>query len=109
MKTKIVLRGVNFDFNKYNIRSDAAPILDQAAKTLQEAGDVTVSVNGYTDSIGSDAYNQRLSMQRANAVKAYLEAHGVPAGRLTAKGFGKSDPVASNATAEGAPRTGESS
>ena len=40
-------------------------------------------------------------MQRANAVKAYLEAHGVPAGRLTAKGFGKSDPVASNATAEG--------
>jgi outer membrane protein OmpA-like peptidoglycan-associated protein len=101
VKKKLVLRGVNFDFNKYNIRPDAAPILDEAAKTLQEAGEVTVSVDGYTDSIGSDGYNQRLSMQRANAVKAYLEAHGVAASRLTAKGFGKSDPVANNATAEG--------
>lgn len=101
IKTKIVLRGVNFDFNKYNIRPDAAPILDEAAKTLQQAGDVTVSVDGYTDAIGSEAYNQRLSMRRADAVKAYLEAHGVAGSRLTAKGFGKNDPVASNATAEG--------
>ena len=100
-KKKIVLRGVNFDFNKYNIRPDAAPILDEAAKTLQESGDVTIAVNGYTDSIGSDAYNQGLSLRRANAVQDYLAAHGVGAGRMTVKGFGKTDPVASNATAEG--------
>jgi outer membrane protein OmpA-like peptidoglycan-associated protein len=101
MKQKIVLRGVNFDFNKSDIRPDAAPILDQAAATLKEYGDVTVVVNGYTDSIGTDAYNERLSLRRAESVRAYLERRGVAAGRMTVKGFGKSDPVASNATAEG--------
>jgi outer membrane protein OmpA-like peptidoglycan-associated protein len=100
-KQKIVLRGVNFDFNKANIRPDAVPILDQAAETLKQYGDVAVSVNGYTDSIGSDSYNQRLSMRRAEAVRAYLERRGVPASRMTVKGFGKSNPVASNATPEG--------
>ena len=77
------------------------PILDEAAKTLKEYGDVTVSVNGYTDSIGTDAYNQALSMRRANAVKEYLERQGVPASRMTVRGFGESNPVASNATPEG--------
>ena len=96
-----MLRGVNFDFDKYNIRPNAAPILDEAAKTLQEYGDVNIAVNGYTDSIGSDAYNQALSLRRANAVKEYLVAHGIGAGRMAVKGFGKTDPVASNATAEG--------
>ncbi len=101
VKKKIVLRGVNFDFNKFNIRPDAAPILDEAAKTLQEYGDITIAVNGYTDSIGSDAYNQALSVRRADAVKAYLESHGVNGTRMSVKGFGKADPVASNATPEG--------
>ena len=95
------LRGVNFDFDKYNIRPDAAPILDEAARTLQQYGDVTIYVDGYTDSIGSDAYNQRLSERRANAVKEYLQSHGVAASRMTARGFGKTNPVASNETAEG--------
>jgi len=101
IKRKIVLRGVNFDFDKYNIRPDAAPILDEAARTLQQYGDVTIYVDGYTDSIGSDAYNQRLSERRANAVKEYLQSHGVAASRMTARGFGKTNPVASNETAEG--------
>ena len=101
MKRKIVLRGVNFDFNKYNIRPDASPILDEAARTLQEYGDVTIYVDGYTDAIGSVPYNQRLSERRANAVKEYLQRHGVSASRMTARGFGKSNPVASNDTAEG--------
>jgi len=100
-KKKIVLRGVNFDFDKSTIRADAVPILDEAAKTLKEYGDVTVSVDGYTDSIGTEEYNQRLSVRRADAVRAYLEHQGIAATRLTAKGFGESDPVASNATAEG--------
>jgi OOP family OmpA-OmpF porin len=101
LKKKIVLRGVNFDFDKANIRPDAVPILDEAANTLKEYGDVTVSVDGYTDSVGTDAYNQRLSVRRADAVKEYLERHGVAASRLTARGFGETNPVASNETAEG--------
>jgi outer membrane protein OmpA-like peptidoglycan-associated protein len=101
VKKKIVLRGVNFDFNKANVRPDAMPILDEAAATLKESGDVTIAVNGYTDAIGSDAYNERLSVRRATAVKDYLEQHGVAAGRMTVRGFGKADPVASNATPEG--------
>ncbi|MEO8601744.1 MAG: OmpA family protein [bacterium] len=101
VKKKIVLRGVNFDFNKSNIRPDAVPILDEAAKALKDAGEVSVAVNGYTDGIGSDAYNDKLSVRRAIAVRDYLEQQGVAANRLTAKGFGKSNPVASNETAEG--------
>jgi outer membrane protein OmpA-like peptidoglycan-associated protein len=101
MKKKIVLRGVNFDFDKYNIRPDATPILDEAARTLQEFGDVTIYVDGYTDAIGGVEYNQRLSERRANAVKEYLERHGVAASRMTARGFGKSNPVATNDTPEG--------
>ena len=101
VKKKIVLRGVNFDFDKSDIRPDAVPILEEAAKTLKSESQLTVSVNGYTDSIGTEEYNQRLSERRAGAVKAYLEKLGVTGGRLTAKGFGESNPVASNDTAEG--------
>jgi len=101
VKKKIVLRGVNFDFNKFNIRPDAVPILDEAAKTLKESGDVTVAVDGYTDAIGSDAYNDKLSLRRATAVEEYLVKQGVPASRMTVKGFGKSNPVATNDTADG--------
>lgn len=100
-KQKIVLRGVNFDFDKATIRPDAMAILDQAASTLKDAGEVQVSIDGYTDSVGSEDYNQRLSERRAEAVRAYLEQHGVAASRLTVRGFGESNPVASNATAEG--------
>jgi len=101
IKKKIVLRGVNFDFDKYNIRPDAAPILDEAARTLKDVGDVTLYVDGYTDAIGTAEYNQRLSERRANAVKDYLERQGIAASRMTARGFGKSNPVATNDTAEG--------
>lgn len=101
IKKKLVLRGVNFDFDKYDIRADAVPILEEAAKALKAEPDITVQVNGYTDAIGSADYNQRLSERRANAVKAYLEKLGVPAGRMNAQGFGKTNPVATNDTAEG--------
>jgi len=101
VKKKIVLRGVNFDFDKSNIRPDAVPILDEAARTLKEAGDVTVAVDGYTDAIGTVEYNERLSMRRATAVEQYLENEGVAASRMTVHGFGKSNPVATNETAEG--------
>jgi outer membrane protein OmpA-like peptidoglycan-associated protein len=100
-KKKIVLRGVNFDFNKYNIRPDAVPILEQACRTLKEEPSIMVSADGYTDSIGTDAYNQKLSERRANAVRQWLIKCGIPSSRISARGFGKSNPVASNATPEG--------
>ena len=98
---KIVLRGVNFDFNKSNIRADARPILDEAIRTLQEERDINISVEGHTDAIGSDAYNQKLSVRRAQSVASYLEHGGISHSRMTVEGFGESRPVASNATADG--------
>jgi OOP family OmpA-OmpF porin len=96
-----VLRGINFDFNKSNIKREFEPVLDEAARILQENPAVRVSVEGHTDSIGSEAYNQRLSERRANAVKRYLVAHGVAADRLEAVGKGESQPVAPNRTPDG--------
>ena len=101
LKKKIVLRGVHFDFNKATIRADAQPILDEAVATLQQEGGVAVIAEGYTDSIGSDTYNAQLSLQRANAVRDYLTRGGIAADRISVEGFGKSHPVASNATADG--------
>jgi outer membrane protein OmpA-like peptidoglycan-associated protein len=101
VKEKIVLRGVHFDFNKATIRADAKPILDQAAATLKEHASVAVTVEGHTDSIGSDTYNQKLSVRRAAAVREYLAGQGVDASRMTVVGKGESDPVASNDTADG--------
>lgn len=98
---KIVLRGVNFDFNKSNIRADARPILDEAIRTLQEEHDVALSVEGHTDAIGSDAYNQKLSERRARSVADYLAAGGIHRNRMHIEGFGETKPVASNATDDG--------
>lgn len=98
---KLVLRGVHFDFDKYNLRPEAKPILDEAAKILNENPELSVEVQGYTDSIGTDAYNLALSDRRANTVKDYLVSQGVAASRLTVEGFGEADPVATNDTEEG--------
>jgi outer membrane protein OmpA-like peptidoglycan-associated protein len=98
---RIILRGVHFDFNKYNIRPDAVPIIDEAAEILTKHPDVTVDVNGYCDIIGGVAYNQRLSERRANSVARYLEGKGIPANRLVTHGYGKTHFVATNRTAEG--------
>jgi len=100
-KKKLILRGVNFDFDKATLQPAGVPILQEAAKILKENPTVSVQVQGYTDAIGSVAYNLRLSDRRANTVKGFLVKEGVAASRLTTKGFGKSDPVATNETAEG--------
>jgi outer membrane protein OmpA-like peptidoglycan-associated protein len=99
-REKIVLRGVNFDFDKANIRPDAAVILDEAVHLLGSSGP-SVSVEGHTDAIGTDAYNQGLSERRANSVKKYLVEHGVDGSRLSTVGYGESRPIASNETREG--------
>ena len=100
-REKLVLRGVHFDFDKSNIRPEDESVLDEAASTLKEQPGVSIYVDGYCDAIGSEEYNQKLSERRAGSVAAYLEDHGIPAGRLTPRGFGKTHFVASNDTADG--------
>ena len=99
---KIILRGVNFDFDKDDIRPDAAVILDEAARILTgtHAGS-RVRIEGHADATGPDAYNQGLSERRASSVRSYLVTQGVEASKLTAVGYGESRPIASNDTSEG--------
>lgn len=98
---KWVLVGVNFDFNSAKISPESYPILYDAAKTLLSQSDVRVEIQGYTDNIGSESYNMKLSQMRADAVKAYLQSKGIAASRLRAVGYGESNPVADNKTADG--------
>jgi len=100
-KEKIVLRGVHFDFNKANIRPGDAAILDEASEILKSHQSLTVNVNGYCDAIGSEEYNLKLSQRRADSVARYLEEHGVPESHLIPRGYGKTNFVAGNDTAEG--------
>lgn len=98
---RIVLRGVHFDFDKSDIRPDSRPILDEAAEALRENPNIRISVEGYTDSVGSDAYNEKLSVRRAEAVFRYLVNHGVAPERMEVIGYGESRPVADNDTESG--------
>jgi len=98
---KLVLEGVNFDFDKAVIRQEDFAKLDRDVATLKTWGDVNVEVAGHTCNIGTDNYNMGLSRRRAEAVRNYLISKGVSADRLTARGYGESQPVASNATLQG--------
>jgi OOP family OmpA-OmpF porin len=101
---RLTLLGVNFDFNKATLRPESTAVLQKAAATLQALPKLKLEVQGHTDSVGDDAYNARLSNQRAEAVRAWLAGHGVAADRLSSKGYGKSTPIASNDSDEGRAR-----
>jgi OOP family OmpA-OmpF porin len=101
VREKLVLRGVNFDFNQTNIRPGEAAVLDEAITTLKAHPGVVIDVNGYTDSIGDVEYNHRLSEFRGNAVANYLLTGGILATQLRVHGYGKTGFVATNDTAEG--------
>lgn len=75
--------------------------MDRLVTFMDENKDKKVTLSGYTDSIGTAAYNQKLSERRANSVKAYLVKKGVAANRITAQGFGKTKPIADNKTRQG--------
>jgi OOP family OmpA-OmpF porin len=100
--TKLATLGsANFDFNKATVKPEGRKILEDAVKTLKDNPDVKVVVEGHTDSVGSDAYNLKLSQRRAKAVADYLVSEGVASSRVRVEGFGKSKPIADNKTAEG--------
>ena len=92
---------MHFNFNKYFIRAVDKPVLDEAAETLKANPNVKIYVNGYCDAIGGVKYNLKLSQRRAESVAAYLEDKGIPSSQLIPQGFGKTNFVASNKTAEG--------
>lgn len=98
---RVAFGGVNFDFNKATIRSEAQGVLDQWAGRLAQCEDVALQIEGHTDSVGPEAYNQTLSERRANSVRDYMVGRGITAGRLNAVGRGETRPVASNSTADG--------
>ena len=99
----LVLRDANFDVGKSALRRAARVTLDSLAHELNrpDARTLNITITGYTDSVGSDAYNMKLGMARAVSVQTYLAAHGVNASRMTADSKGEADPVATNSTAAG--------
>ncbi len=98
---EVVLRGVNFETASAKLTPGSSKILDEVVTTLKQRGQSKAEINGYTDSIGKPDYNLKLSQRRAEAVVAYLVAHGIDASLLSAKGYGEDNPVEDNKTASG--------
>jgi outer membrane protein OmpA-like peptidoglycan-associated protein len=92
---------VLFDFNKYTLKPDAREKLAKISGILIAYPNLKVQVEGYTDNIGSDDYNQKLSEERADGVRDYLVSQSVPQNNVTAQGYGEGDPVADNSTSSG--------
>lgn len=97
----IVLRGVNFEFDKATLTVNAKSILDGVASALESRPDIKIELGGHTDGKGSDSYNAKLSDRRAKSVKQYLVDKGIATDRMSTKGYGESVPVASNDTDDG--------
>ena len=92
---------ITFDSNDANIKPAFQPVLNSIAKVINEYSKTMVQVNGYTDSTGSAATNNSLSLMRANSISNYLRLRGVNGNRIVSNGYGSSNPIASNATAAG--------
>jgi outer membrane protein OmpA-like peptidoglycan-associated protein len=92
---------VTFAFDSAKLNPQFGSVLDKVAATLVEYNKTVIQVAGHTDSTGSKAYNMKLSEERANSVKGYLETKGVPSARMVTIGAGPDYPVADNSTAEG--------
>lgn len=95
------LEGIRFPFDKSDIIPTPNPILDRAVEILKAYPHVKVEIHGHTDSIGSEEYNMKLGLRRAEAVKKYLVDHGINPDNLITKSFGETKPIATNDTKEG--------
>jgi len=92
---------IHFEFNRAVIRSDSFGILNTVAQVMRDFPDITLEIQGHTDSRGHDDYNMTLSQQRADAVRQYLVEQGIAASRMTSRGYGESQPIESNRTSTG--------
>src|SRR6202012_2040705 len=100
-KSSLTLEGVNFAFNKADLTAESKPVLDGVADGLKKHPRVKVEIQGHTDSVGKAAYNLKLSQRRAQSVLDYLLQDGVSPDQMVAKGYGETQPVASNKDADG--------
>jgi len=98
------INDIYFDFNKFDLTNGSKAVLDQLIEFLDENPKIQIQIQGYTDNIGNDIENLRLSENRARSVYNYLVDKGIKSTRLTYKGFGKTLPVANNDTEEGRAR-----
>ncbi len=98
---KIVTHGINFDVDKSIIKPESMGTLNMIVQIMKDNPDLKFDVEGFTDNSGNPAHNLTLSDARANAVKAQLISMGISASRLTAKGFGETNPISDNNTPEG--------
>lgn len=93
---------IQFETNKAVIKAESFGLLDEITAAVKEAAQIKkLSIEGHTDDVGADKYNQKLSEQRAASVKQYLVEHGVDAARLDSKGWGEAKPIGDNKTEEG--------
>jgi outer membrane protein OmpA-like peptidoglycan-associated protein len=97
----MVLEGIVFETGKATIAPQSEERLQQALAALKENPEVMVEVRGYTDNVGAATANRKLSLRRAEAVRAWLAEKGIPVDRIGVKGFGPANPIGDNATAEG--------
>ena len=92
---------ITFDLNSYVIKPKFRNTLDSVATVLKTYPDSTIVVSGHTDTTGNDAINNPLSVNRANSVESYLESQGISSSRITSRGYGSKQPIASNSTEAG--------
>lgn len=97
---RLVIDGIVFKTGSAVIEEVSAPVLARAAVAISNAPNAKIEVAGYTDNVGKDAYNQKLSERRAASVRSYLVKSGVPSSQLTTRGYGKADPIVDNSSAE---------
>lgn len=98
---RMILRGVQFDSNSANIKPVSIPVLDKNVELLRQNPELRVVIEAHTDSMGSEDYNSKLSLKRAEAIYNYFTSQGISANRMKAVGLGETRPIADNSTAEG--------
>jgi OOP family OmpA-OmpF porin len=96
-----IVENLLFEFNKWHIDSQYYPDLDEIVRILKENKNLKIEIQGYTDNVGTEEYNQKLSEKRASAVMEYFSKKGIQKARLSIKGYGSTKPIAPNDTLEG--------
>jgi peptidoglycan-associated lipoprotein len=100
LQQTFVVENINYDYDKADIRPDAALELDKIIQFLQDNPTITIELSSHTDSRGDDKYNMKLSQKRAESSKAYMISKGIKSERVNSKGYGESKPLIADATTE---------